>query len=113
MLMKMGWSEGKGLGILEDGTVDHVKIQHKEDQLGIGASKKNDDNWLVHTDAYNSLLASLNDVTPSTIGSPSITSSSQPFSAQTGSDQDLAGAVSVDQPKGEEVKAKPKARPAL
>ncbi len=36
MLLKMGWTEGKGLGSNEDGTTEHVKVQKKMDNKGIG-----------------------------------------------------------------------------
>ncbi|KAL0080150.1 hypothetical protein J3Q64DRAFT_1752936 [Phycomyces blakesleeanus] len=60
MLMKMGWAPGKGLGVNEDGSKDHVKIKLKDDTLGLGASKKTVDNWLGNTDAFSQLLADLN-----------------------------------------------------
>ncbi|KAI9018611.1 hypothetical protein CLU79DRAFT_761145 [Phycomyces nitens] len=60
MLMKMGWAPGKGLGVNEDGSKDHVKIKLKDDNLGLGASKKTVDNWLGNTDAFSQLLADLN-----------------------------------------------------
>jgi len=34
MLQKMGWSEGKGLGALEDGELEHVKVMKKCDTSG-------------------------------------------------------------------------------
>ena len=34
MLEKMGWAEGKGLGVNEDGAKDHVKVSVKRDNLG-------------------------------------------------------------------------------
>jgi len=34
MLQKMGWSEGKGLGVMEDGTLEHVKVKKKYDTSG-------------------------------------------------------------------------------
>ncbi|KAK9709118.1 hypothetical protein K7432_009256 [Basidiobolus ranarum] len=60
MLQKMGWTQGKGLGINEDGNTEHVKIRLKEDNLGVGADKKSIDNWLGSTDAFSSLLEELN-----------------------------------------------------
>ncbi|KAI9259032.1 hypothetical protein BY458DRAFT_588525 [Sporodiniella umbellata] len=60
MLQKMGWSPGKGLGIKEDGKQDHIKIKLKDNTLGVGATKKNIDNWLGNTDAFSRLLADLN-----------------------------------------------------
>jgi Pin2-interacting protein X1 len=34
MLMKMGWSEGKGLGKDLQGTATHVKVTKKTDSAG-------------------------------------------------------------------------------
>ena len=34
MLEKMGWQDGKGLGVNEDGNKEHVKIHKKDDNLG-------------------------------------------------------------------------------
>ena len=36
MLMKMGWSEGKGLGANEDGMTRHIPVAKKFDNLGVG-----------------------------------------------------------------------------
>ncbi|KAI8881675.1 G-patch-domain-containing protein [Backusella circina FSU 941] len=60
MLQKMGWAPGKGLGVNEDGHKDHVKVRLKDNNLGVGATKKNIDNWLGNTDAFSRLLADLN-----------------------------------------------------
>ena len=35
MLEKMGWIDGKGLGINEDGKKEHIKIQKKDNNLGM------------------------------------------------------------------------------
>ena len=34
MLEKMGWRDGRGLGVNEDGNKEHVKIHKKDDNLG-------------------------------------------------------------------------------
>ena len=34
MLQKMGWSEGKGLGVSEDGALEHIKVKMKCDTSG-------------------------------------------------------------------------------
>ncbi|KAK3817271.1 MAG: G-patch domain-containing protein [Benniella sp.] len=61
MMEKMGWSQGKGLGAKEDGIQEHVKVQLKENNLGVGATRKTSDNWLGNTDAFSRLLADLNE----------------------------------------------------
>ncbi|KAI9092430.1 hypothetical protein DFS34DRAFT_688207 [Phlyctochytrium arcticum] len=60
MLSKMGWADGKGLGVKEDGEVSHVKVRLKEDNLGLGADKRNVDNWLGNQNAFDDILSSLN-----------------------------------------------------
>ncbi|KAJ3121413.1 PIN2/TERF1-interacting telomerase inhibitor 1 [Nowakowskiella sp. JEL0407] len=60
MLSKMGWAEGKGLGLREDGQVDHIKVRLKIDSLGVGADKKTADNWLGNNDAFSTLLDGMN-----------------------------------------------------
>ncbi|CAH2245616.1 PIN2 TERF1-interacting telomerase inhibitor 1 [Pelobates cultripes] len=61
MLEKMGWSKGKGLGAQEQGSVDHIKVQVKNNSFGLGASVKHEDNWIAHQDDFNQILAELND----------------------------------------------------
>ncbi|XP_006864487.1 PREDICTED: PIN2/TERF1-interacting telomerase inhibitor 1 [Chrysochloris asiatica] len=60
MLEKMGWSKGKGLGAQEQGATDHIKVQVKNNNLGLGATINNEDNWIAHQDDFNQLLAELN-----------------------------------------------------
>ncbi|KAE8605476.1 hypothetical protein XENTR_v10015156 [Xenopus tropicalis] len=60
MLEKMGWSKGKGLGAKEQGSTDHIKVQVKNNTLGLGASINYEDNWLSHQDDFNQILAELN-----------------------------------------------------
>ncbi|KAM4041090.1 PIN2/TERF1-interacting telomerase inhibitor 1 [Anomaloglossus baeobatrachus] len=61
MLEKMGWSKGKGLGAQEQGSTEHVKVQVKNNTLGLGATSNHEDNWIAHQDDFNQLLAELND----------------------------------------------------
>ncbi|CAH3028980.1 unnamed protein product [Porites evermanni] len=68
MLTKMGWESGKGLGANEDGATTHVKATKRRDNLGLGADKSNEDNWLSHQMAFDDLLSKLNDNTESGIG---------------------------------------------
>ncbi|GBP59450.1 hypothetical protein EVAR_80777_1 [Eumeta japonica] len=58
MLEKMGWSTGKGLGVKEDGIVEHVIARYKNDEKGLGYEDRNDQ-WTKHEDDFNSLLAEL------------------------------------------------------
>ncbi|XP_066134930.1 PIN2/TERF1-interacting telomerase inhibitor 1 isoform X3 [Saccopteryx bilineata] len=60
MLEKMGWSKGKGLGAQEQGATEHIKVQVKNNHLGLGATINNEDNWIAHQDDFNHLLAELN-----------------------------------------------------
>ncbi|XP_037382442.1 PIN2/TERF1-interacting telomerase inhibitor 1 isoform X2 [Talpa occidentalis] len=60
MLEKMGWSKGKGLGAQEQGATEHIKVQVKNNHLGLGATVNNEDNWIAHQDDFNQLLAELN-----------------------------------------------------
>ncbi|XP_070788313.1 PIN2/TERF1-interacting telomerase inhibitor 1 isoform X1 [Pituophis catenifer annectens] len=60
MLEKMGWSKGKGLGAQEQGSTEHIKVQVKNNTLGLGASVSQEDNWIAHQDDFNQLLAELN-----------------------------------------------------
>ncbi|XP_004630814.1 PIN2/TERF1-interacting telomerase inhibitor 1 [Octodon degus] len=60
MLEKMGWSKGKGLGAQEQGATEHIRVQVKNNHLGLGATINNEDNWIAHQDDFNQLLAELN-----------------------------------------------------
>ncbi|CAM9975572.1 unnamed protein product [Bubo scandiacus] len=60
MLEKMGWSKGKGLGAQEQGNTEHIKVQVKNNTLGLGATINYEDNWIAHQDDFNQLLAELN-----------------------------------------------------
>lgn len=56
--------------------------------LGVGCSKKHDDNWIAHQDDFNSLLASLN--SQNTLDKPA------PDSTATGS-SDIVQVLSLEQ----------------
>lgn len=60
MLSKMGWSEGKGLGASEDGTVEHIKVVKRKVNLGLGSKTNHSENWIAHQEDFNDLLANLN-----------------------------------------------------
>ncbi|XP_051880664.1 PIN2/TERF1-interacting telomerase inhibitor 1 [Pristis pectinata] len=61
MMEKMGWSKGKGLGAHEQGETENIKIQIKNNKVGLGATKNHEDNWIAHQDEFNELLSKLND----------------------------------------------------
>ncbi|KAI8801893.1 hypothetical protein BJ742DRAFT_835322 [Cladochytrium replicatum] len=63
MLQKMGWKEGNGLGVNQQGITEHVKVKFKEDKIGVGADRNNSDNWLENATAYTALLESLHERT--------------------------------------------------
>lgn len=59
MLLKMGWSEGKGLGTQEQGMTEHIVQNKMEERVGLGATVDTSSNWLENTSAYSQLLSSL------------------------------------------------------
>eukprot|EP00117_Sycon_ciliatum_P043128 scpid42762/ scgid0963/ PIN2/TERF1-interacting telomerase inhibitor 1; 67-11-3 protein; LPTS1; Liver-related putative tumor suppressor; Pin2-interacting protein X1; TRF1-interacting protein 1 len=59
MLEKMGWSDGSGLGAAEAGTTSHVKVNFKNDTLGLGTSTQHADDWIEHQSDFDGLLAAL------------------------------------------------------
>ncbi|XP_072913266.1 PIN2/TERF1-interacting telomerase inhibitor 1 [Hemitrygon akajei] len=61
MLEKMGWSKGKGLGAHEQGETENIKVQIKNNKMGLGATQNHEDNWIAHQDEFNELLSKLND----------------------------------------------------
>jgi len=61
MMMKMGWKDGKGLGVKEDGITTHVRIKKKNDSKGIGAEDM-EEQWIVAGKEYQDILSSLNKV---------------------------------------------------
>lgn len=60
LLEKMGWSQGKGLGLKENGMTEHVKLTYKNDSCGMGY-KEQTEQWTEHEDNFSSLLESLSD----------------------------------------------------
>ena len=43
MLQRMGWEEGKGLGLQEEGITEHIKVKVKRDNCG---------EWIVDATVY-------------------------------------------------------------
>ncbi|EAW48264.1 hCG34808, isoform CRA_a [Homo sapiens] len=60
ILEKMEWSKGRGLGVQEQGGPDDIKVQVKNNDLGLQATINNEANWIAHQDDFNWLLAELN-----------------------------------------------------
>lgn len=63
MLLKMGWSEGKGLGKKEDGISSHLRVKRKTESLGIGCERDLEGNGAFSSQivGFNALLAELNE----------------------------------------------------
>jgi len=59
LMEKFGWEKGRGLGANEDGHKDHITVQFKNDQRGVGCKAQHDDAWVAHQDDFNALLANL------------------------------------------------------
>jgi len=70
MLTKMGWSEGNGLGLNLSGNVNHIKVNKRGSNAGVGLKKSHDDDWISHQDDFNALLNSLNGNPTSETASP-------------------------------------------
>lgn len=58
MLEKMGWSEGKGLGVKLNGQQEFIRVSYKDDQKGMGYEDR-DDQWTQHEAQFNDLLQTL------------------------------------------------------
>ena len=58
MLQKMGWSEGKGLGLKEDGDTKSIRVKKKMSNTGIGAEKSAAQMWA----STGKVAGGLNDV---------------------------------------------------
>jgi Pin2-interacting protein X1 len=97
MLERMGWAEGRGLGADGQGTTTHVEVVRKADNAGIGVATEHADNWLVHNDNLNDILAMLNEqyAAPSTattaVSATSATDPSAPPSAAAAEQRQLSG----------------------
>lgn len=59
MLQMMGWTEGKGLGVNEDGATAHIKMKKKDNSRGIGADIGQNDRWDSTMSGFNSVLDKL------------------------------------------------------
>ncbi|CAK9827426.1 PIN2/TERF1-interacting telomerase inhibitor 1 [Anthophora retusa] len=60
ILEKMGWTNGKGLGVNEQGMTEHVRTSFKNDMAGIGFKKDHlDKAWTEHQDSFNDILQKL------------------------------------------------------
>jgi Pin2-interacting protein X1 len=59
MLQMMGWKEGKGLGVNEDGATAHIKMKKKDNSRGIGADIGQNDRWDSTMSGFNNVLDKL------------------------------------------------------
>lgn len=54
----MGWKHGKGLGLNENGILEHVKVSYKNDSRGMGFMEQTEQ-WTEHQEGFNKLLENL------------------------------------------------------
>lgn len=60
MLAKMGWSEGKGLGVNEDGMTSHIRAKRRRTNGGVGTDCRASAQWKVPgavASGFNDVLA--------------------------------------------------------
>ncbi|KAH6795939.1 hypothetical protein C2S51_036925 [Perilla frutescens var. frutescens] len=57
LMKQMGWEEGEGLGKEKQGIKGYVRVQNKQDTLGIGTEKPNE--WAFDTTQFDSILKKL------------------------------------------------------
>jgi len=64
MMLKLGWSQGKGLGKNEDGMATHIKVDKRSDKLGIGSEVDETGNlaFSKQIHGFNNVLALLQKV---------------------------------------------------
>mmetsp|Transcript_6690 Transcript_6690/g.7659 ORF Transcript_6690/g.7659 Transcript_6690/m.7659 type:complete len:106 (+) Transcript_6690:296-613(+) len=62
MLLKMGWKAGNGLGKNQQGEVTHVKVEKREESLGMGmeADSAGNSAFVGQIQSFNEILKSLN-----------------------------------------------------
>lgn len=59
LLESMGWEKGKGLGKDENGIKEHIRVDFKLDNKGLGFKCPSDDQWMVNNSDYEDILAHL------------------------------------------------------
>jgi hypothetical protein len=79
MLQKMGWNEDKGLGKEGTGITNFVKLSKREDGLGLGMDKVQDDMvgskaWASTISSYNSVLEVLKAAYKTNVSSTTVSS---------------------------------------
>lgn len=55
MLEKMGWKDGKGLGLNENGATEHIRVRKKLTTSGVGASTAAREQWKVPAELASGL----------------------------------------------------------
>mmetsp|Transcript_14414 Transcript_14414/g.36496 ORF Transcript_14414/g.36496 Transcript_14414/m.36496 type:complete len:677 (+) Transcript_14414:125-2155(+) len=62
MLLKMGWTEGRGAGKNEDGISSHIKVKKRTDRAALGAEDDTSGNsaFIKQIDNFSAVLANLN-----------------------------------------------------
>ncbi|XP_022187220.2 G patch domain-containing protein 4 [Nilaparvata lugens] len=68
MMLKMGWSQGRGLGKNEDGVKSAIKLNSQMSRQGIGYSEVDTDSWWVRI--YDEAAKNVTSYTPSEVEDP-------------------------------------------
>jgi Pin2-interacting protein X1 len=55
MMQKMGWTDGKGLGVKEDGATEHLRVRKKLTTAGVGAISSAREQWNVPAELASGL----------------------------------------------------------
>lgn len=107
--MKMGWSEGEGLGKHRDGCIDHLTVQTKTDTTGLGATGKVDlaQETYFQLAAFDTVLRRLNEGKGDSASFPSEDQKNKKASKRTGKKHSSGGERTKKKTKkGEEERTK-------
>lgn len=88
MLEKMGWKDGKGLGLNENGATEHIRVRKKLSASGVGATTAAREQWKVPAE----LASGLDDVLSRLSSAATIGASVKPTSGTVASGGDGARA---------------------
>lgn len=88
MLEKMGWKDGKGLGLNENGATEHIRVRKKLSASGVGATTAAREQWKVPAE----LASGLDDVLSRLSSAANVGASVKPASGTVASGGDGARA---------------------